>query len=149
MLQPDPCAQVYQALLRAGASDLQARVLTAIAWAESGCRTDAVRRCPPDCVPGQAPEFSVGPFQINLYAHSQVSPECARDPVCAARYALKLPLDAWTAYRTGRYLASDWLGITVPYHLSSGMSDATRRAVVLAVATGLVLVSGAVLLRRR
>jgi len=149
MIATDPCAQVYQALLAAGASEMRARVLTAIAWAESGCRTDAVRRCPPDCVPGQAPEYSVGPFQINLYAHPRISPECAADPFCAARYALQLPLEAWTAYRTGKYLVSDWLGITVPYHLSTGMSDQTRRAIVLAVATGLILVSGAVLLRRR
>lgn len=156
----DPCAQVYQALIAQGASALRATILTAIAWAESGCRPDATRRCPPDCVPGQAPEYSVGPFQINLKVHD-ISEECARDIWCAARYALRLPFSAWTAYRTGAYKASPWyreftgpieapkLPPFKPVSPEVTVSPQLRRQVTVAISLLLLVVAGLVLLRRR
>lgn len=150
----DPCAQVYQALLARGAPPFVARILTAIAWAESGCRPSATRRCPPDCLPGQQPEYSVGPFQINLFAHPDVSERCARDPWCAAGYALKLPLDAWTAYRTGKYRQSPWyseeLGsVIVTSQIRSVASPELRRQVIVGTSLVLLVVAGSVLLRRK
>ncbi len=152
----DPCAQVYQALLARGADPITARILTAIAWAESGCRASATRRCPPDCVPGQAPEYSVGPFQINLRVHP-ISEECARDVWCAAGYVLRLPFQAWTTFRTGKYKESPWLAGTGPLEAprigtatpTVTASPELKRNVTVAVSLLLLVVAGSVLLRRR
>lgn len=96
---------VYYALRRAGFSPIEAVVMTAIAYAESGFNTDAVYSTPN--------EHSVGVFQINLKAHPNVSESCARDLDCSAQAARAIYLaqgyQAWSAYRTDRY----WEGVRI------------------------------------
>jgi hypothetical protein len=93
------------------------------------------------------PEFSVGPFQINLLAHPQISEECARDPVCAARYALKLPLTAWTTFRSGEYLKYLPDGIR-PVRVQLPNFELSKVLVTVSVLT-LVVVGVAGITRRR
>jgi hypothetical protein len=149
-----PCADVYRALRQAGADPFRATLLTAIAWAESRCNPEATAECPPRCVPGQLPEYSVGVFQINLKAHPDISEECARDLLCSARYALRLPLTAWSTFKSGEYLKAPFLrefGITVPKitpSVSVQLAPDVRKQVVLLVALVLIVVAGAELLRR-
>lgn len=96
---------VYYALRRAGFSPIEAVVMTAIAYAESGFDTDAVYSTPN--------EHSVGVFQINLKAHPNVSESCARDLDCSAQAARAIYLaqgyQAWSAYGTDRY----WEGVRI------------------------------------
>ncbi len=92
----DPCDEIAAALAQAGWPEWAIPIMVRVAYAESGCRREATARSPL--------EYSVGPFQINLLAHPGVSEECARDPFCAARYALQLArsprgLCHWTAFR--------------------------------------------------
>jgi hypothetical protein len=149
-----PCADVYRALRQAGADPFRATLLTAIAWAESRCNPEATAECPPRCVPGQLPEYSVGVFQINLKAHPDISEECARNLLCSARYALRLPLTAWSTFKSGEYLRAPFLrefGVTapgLPPSVSVQLAPDVRRQVILLVALVLIVVAGAELLRR-
>jgi len=163
----NPCADVYRALRQAGADPFRATVLTAIAWAESKCDPRATAQCPPRCVPGQLPEYSVGAFQINLKAHPNISEECARDLLCSARYALRLPLTDWSTYKSGEYRKAPFLReldrpteaprISPPAQTPNVLGTATpptlnpnvTRQVILLVALVLIVAAGAELLRRR
>jgi hypothetical protein len=148
-----PCADVYRALRQAGADPFRATLLTAIAWAESRCNPEATAECPPRCRPGQLPEYSVGVFQINLKTHD-ISEECARDLLCSARYALRLPLTAWSTFKSGEYRKAPFLrefGITVPKlppSVSVQLAPSIKNQVILLVALVLIVVAGAELLRR-
>ena len=112
---PPPAGTVYSydqlsAALRAtGMSADSANVGAAIAEAESGGRSDAVHLCPPRCDPGQAPEQSYGPWQINLLAHRGVSAACAMALACAASAAAAISSGGrnwapWSTYGSRAYL---------------------------------------------
>jgi hypothetical protein len=90
----------------------QIRTAIAIAMAESGLRTDVLN--------ARAPDYSVGIFQINFRRPDGsimprrcvggvcITPEEARDPVKAARFAYALwrargDFSPWTAYSSGAY----------------------------------------------
>jgi hypothetical protein len=92
-----PCVQVQQALWLAGWEARLIPTVVEIARLESGCQMEATRKT--------AKEHSVGPLQINLMAHPDVSEDCARDYGCAAEAALEIyrvqGLVAWTVYRNG------------------------------------------------
>jgi hypothetical protein len=101
-------AELVGALEAAGVPPAAAPVGAAIARAESGGRSDAVHLCPTNCVPGQAPEQSYGPWQINVLAHPDVSPACAMELGCAARAAARISnygrnWNAWSTYNSGAF----------------------------------------------
>lgn len=68
---------------RAGVKDADLRIAVAIAWAESGLRTDAVGHNGPTqgCPNGSRDR---GLWQINDCYHADVSDACAFDPACNA-----------------------------------------------------------------
>lgn len=101
-------AQMEAALLRAGVPEPSAHTGAAIGEAESGGRSDAVHLCPPRCDPGQAPERSYGPWQINLLAHPWVSAACAMALACAASAAAAISDRGrnwwpWSTYASGAW----------------------------------------------
>lgn len=91
-------ADLVAAAIRAGFPPDAAQTAGHIAQAESGGRTEATNNNPPV-------EYSVGPWQINLLAHPNVTEECARDLDCAARYAYSLwqnqGFQPWSVYTQG------------------------------------------------
>lgn len=100
--------QLAGALEADGVSGANARVGAAVAEAESGGRSGAVHLCPPDCIPGQAPERSYGPWQINVLAHPDISPACAMELTCAAGAAARISDQgrnwrAWSTYNSGAF----------------------------------------------
>ncbi len=95
------CAVVWEACRQAGFTVDQARTMTAIARAESGCSPQATNNNPPI-------EYSVGVFQLNLLAHPEISEAEARDVYLSARWAYALSgggsnFRAWSAYTNGKY----------------------------------------------
>ena len=97
----DYCAQVWDALRRAGWPEWAIPIMVAISRAETG------GTCSPNATAATPQEYSVGPFQINLKAHPWVDEACARDPFCAAQAALRIyksqGFDAWTVWKTGAW----------------------------------------------
>lgn len=95
----DACTQVARALEAANWPRFLIPVMIAISKAESGCDPNATNQ--------SIREHSVGPFQINLKAHPDVTETCARDPWCAARAAFSIyqrqGLRAWSAFTSGAY----------------------------------------------
>jgi hypothetical protein len=98
--------QLTQALEATGTGMYEgnARIGAAVAEAESGGRSNAL--C--DSCAGTR-EFSVGPWQINLYAHPDVTESCAQDLTCAAAAAARisdrgLDWSAWSTYTSRAYL---------------------------------------------
>jgi len=93
----------------------QAQTGAAIGEAESGGRAGSIANTGrPDRygyhlpAAGATPEYSVGPWQINLLAHPDVSVNCAMDLSCAADAVARISAhgtnwSAWTTYRTGAY----------------------------------------------
>lgn len=103
-------AQLEQALQGAGVGEPGAHTGAAVALAESGGRSDAVHLCPPSCAPGQAPERSYGPWQINVLAHPGVSAACAMALACAAVAAAAISDQGrnwgpWSMYGSGAWRA--------------------------------------------
>jgi len=97
-------SQLSEALQVAGVPGDLAPIGAAVALAESGGRSDAV--CD-SCVPGVR-EYSVGPWQINLYAHPDVTASCAMELYCAARAAASISRQgrdwsAWSTYDSGAF----------------------------------------------
>jgi hypothetical protein len=97
-------AQLSTALAATGMYPGNARIGAAVAEAESSGRSNAL--C--DSCSGVR-EFSVGPWQINLYAHPDVTESCAQDLTCAASAAARisdrgLDWSAWSTYTSGAYL---------------------------------------------
>lgn len=90
-------ADLISAAIRAGFPPDAATTAGHIAVAESGGRTEATN--------ASGIEYSVGPWQINLYAHPDVTEECARDLDCAARFAYSLwkgqGFNPWSVYTQG------------------------------------------------
>jgi hypothetical protein len=100
-------AQLAEALVAAGVPAASANVGAAIAEAESGGRSDAVHLCPPRCDPGQGPERSYGPWQINMIGRSWITPACAMALACAANGASRISgrgtnWTPWSTYGNGR-----------------------------------------------
>jgi Lysozyme like domain len=100
--------QLSGALTSAGVPAASANVGAAIAEAESGGRSDAVHLCPPRCDPGQGPEASYGPFQINLIGRSWITPACAEALACSANGASRISgrgsnWTPWTTYTSRAY----------------------------------------------
>lgn len=92
------------ALRKAGFSESVIPTMIAIALGESGGNSQAVCN---NCLGVQ--EYSVGLWQINLYAHPHVTETCAKDPYCAAKAAYAISSEGtnfnpWTVYKTGKYL---------------------------------------------
>lgn len=97
-----------------GASDL-APTMGAIALAESGGSTDAIHNTaypdkpnyrPP--TPPNLPEYSIGPWQINIYAHTQWTEAEMLDPAQNAKAAVELEgnkagLGNWSTFTDGAY----------------------------------------------
>jgi hypothetical protein len=91
---------IRKALRAAGFDQQGVNTMVAIGKAESGLR--------PDYTLSTSREYSVGPFQINLKAHPQISEATARDPYQAAAYAYQLSgggknFNPWTTYTSGKY----------------------------------------------
>ncbi|HEV2104194.1 MAG TPA: hypothetical protein VGU27_00600 [Candidatus Eisenbacteria bacterium] len=98
-------AQLEGALQAEAVPEPNAHVGAAVAEAESGGRSDAV--C--DSCTGVR-EYSVGPWQENLYAHPWLSRACAVALRCAAWAAAAISGRGsnwwpWTTYRTGAWRA--------------------------------------------
>jgi hypothetical protein len=68
-----------------------------IAQAESNCRPEATNK--------SDIETSIGPLQLNVKAHPDISVRCARSYDCTAVAALVIyqrrGLEAWSVYRNG------------------------------------------------
>jgi hypothetical protein len=136
-----PCQQVADAARQAGFPEFVIPVVVAISRAESGCRSDATNRT--------ASEYSVGPMQINLMAHPEVSEDCARDFFCALRAAFRISgggqdFSPWSVYTSGRY--AQYMSLNPG---SLGLSAATagayaaggiNRGVILALALVLIVI---------
>lgn len=90
------CRRLLRAARQAGWRHDQLRVLVAVAWAESNCRSDARNV-------GKW-EDSTGPLQINR-AVWKISRSCAQDYYCSAKYARQIHRlqgwNAWTVYKKG------------------------------------------------
>lgn len=96
-------AELADALRRAGMPQDKIATAVAIAWAESSGEKTAICH---DCL--GVSEYSVGPWQINLRAHPQVSASCAMNVDCAAQFVVNLSEQGqnfapWTVFRTGAY----------------------------------------------
>jgi hypothetical protein len=110
-------AQLAGALSGLGEMPGNARIGAAVAQAESGGRANALNNTArPDLPgyrvpgPGARPEYSVGPWQINLLAHTNVSVSCAQDLTCAAQAAdgissHGMDWGAWSTYTSGAFRA--------------------------------------------
>lgn len=101
-------AQMEQALAAVRVPEPSAHVGAAIGMAESGGRSDAIHLCPPRCDPGQAPEQSYGPWQLNVLAHRWVAPACAMSLGCAAQAVAAISghgsnWTPWTTYVNGAW----------------------------------------------
>jgi len=101
-------AQMEQALQAAGVPEPAAHTGAAIGMAESGGRSDAVHLCPPRCDPGQGPERSYGPWQLNLIAHPRVTVACAEALGCAAQQTAAISghgsnWTPWTTFTSGAW----------------------------------------------
>lgn len=103
-------AQLKQALINNKLDANQANIGAAIAEAESHGKATDVHFCPPDCIPGQLPERSYGPWQINTLAHPWVAPICAEDLNCAAHATVIIATTKygiswypWSTYQYGQY----------------------------------------------
>ncbi len=95
------CWLVWEACRQAGFTAEQAKTMTAIARAESGCNPQATNNNPPV-------EYSIGVFQLNLLAHPEISETDARDVYRAAQWAYALSgggtnYRPWSAYTNGKY----------------------------------------------
>jgi hypothetical protein len=93
-------SEIAKALKAAGFDSKGVNTMLAIGMAESGLRTNATADTPK--------EYSVGPFQINLKAHKQITEAEARNPVTAAAFAYQLSgggknYTPWTTYTSGKY----------------------------------------------
>jgi hypothetical protein len=106
--------QIGAFLRSAGWPEAVISIMTAIGLAEQpATNPNFVRVCPGNsyCLPGQSPEKSVGPFQINVLAHAQYNTPQGiawlQDPTNNARAALQIfrsqGLRAWGSYTDGRY----------------------------------------------
>lgn len=109
--------QLEQLWLDAGGAASDAATMAAIALAESGGSTTATNNTaypnkqnysPPRA--GNLPEFSIGPWQINIYAHPQWTEAGMLDPAQNAKAALTLRdsppyLNNWSTYTRGTYAA--------------------------------------------
>lgn len=94
-------AEIAASLAKAGMPADSIPTMVAIALAESGGRSDATN--------DSTIEYSVGPYQINLWAHGdRVTESCARDLDCASRFAASLSqmganFQPWSVYTNGAY----------------------------------------------
>lgn len=92
--------EIASAMRGAGFPDPEVRTGIGIVLAESLGRAEATND-----TPGR--EYSVGPWQINLLAHPDVSESCARDLVCSTQVAFRLWRDQgwgpWGAFTSGSY----------------------------------------------
>lgn len=93
-------SQLVALAISAGLSQTNAQLAAAVAMAESGGRTDAVN--------ATAFEYSVGLWQINLYAHPQYTTTGMEDPTQNAKAMAAISnrgttWGAWGAYTNGSY----------------------------------------------
>jgi len=96
-------AQVADAMRRAGFPESEIATGVAVATAESGRRSEATNRGT-----AKTPEYSVGPWQINLNAHGKaITEDAARDLDTATAYAYRLWKSSgwqpWGVYTAGTY----------------------------------------------
>lgn len=110
-MPPDPIAQAaYNAGFRG--KDLVTAI--AIALAEGGSSSSTNNTLYPSLpgykppAAGAQPEYSVGPWQINLLAHPDITEVAARNPQGAANYAYGLATSGngfsnWSQYSNGAY----------------------------------------------
>jgi hypothetical protein len=96
-------SQLQGALEHEGLAPDRAHIGAAIAEAESGGRADAV--CA-SCA--GVPEYSIGPWQVNLWAHQWVTRTCAMALDCAAHAAAVISGHGadWTPWST--YVRGTW-----------------------------------------
>jgi hypothetical protein len=111
-------AQLETLWVQAGGSKAVAPTMAAIALAESGGRVDAINNTaypnlanyhPP--APGNSPEYSVGPWQVNTVAHKQYTPSAMLNPLQNAHAAVGIGgvngerLSNWSTYNNGAFLS--------------------------------------------
>jgi hypothetical protein len=99
--------QVAQVAYQVGLPADKLAVAVAIAWAESGLRTDALG-VNPGPRPGTVASYDRGLWQINSAAHPDVTEACAYDPVCNAAAMIRISNQGqnwspWVTYNTGAY----------------------------------------------
>lgn len=93
--------QIVEACQRAGFPLENARIMAAIALAESGGDSNAIANT--------SREYSVGVFQIEIRTyHRQYSEECCKNLDCSAAAAFSISsrgsnFNPWTQYRNGEY----------------------------------------------
>jgi Lysozyme like domain len=128
-------AQLEALWLGAGGAAIDAATAAAIALAESGGSTTPINNTaykdrpnyrPP--LPGNLPEYSVGLWQINIYAHPQWTEAGMLDPAQNAKAAVALRdsppfFNNWSTYTDGAYAA--YLSRTQP---SPNFAPAVRKA---------------------
>jgi Lysozyme like domain len=100
--------QVAQLAYSVGVPLDQLPTCVAIAWAESGLRTDATGYNPGPR-PGTVASRDRGLWQINDYYHPDVSDQCAYDAVCNAQAMFRISRNGtnwqpWSTYNSGAYL---------------------------------------------
>lgn len=98
--------QIALIALNAGFAVTDLELAVAICLAESGGETDVVTK--------SNIEYSVGLWQINLYAHPEVTETDMKNPQLNANYTYKLSKHGtdwspWSAYTNGRY--KQFLGV--------------------------------------
>lgn len=96
--------EIIQVLIKGGFAPSAWPVMFGIIMGESGGDTAATAHT--------TKEYSVGIFQINLYAHPNVSEACAREPVCAAKQAYIISskgtnFTPWTIFKNDSW--KNWL----------------------------------------
>ena len=110
-------AQLETLWVQGGGSTKVAPTMAAIAEAESGGRIDAINNTAYPNLPGYhtpgpgaSPEYSVGPWQVNLVAHSQYTKTAMLNPLQNAQAAVAIGgvngerLNNWSTYSNGQYL---------------------------------------------
>jgi len=130
--------QLQQAWVQAGGPPSEARVAAAIAEAESSGSLTAIHNTaypdkpgysPP--APGNQPEYSVGPWQVNELAHPSYSTGTLETALGAARAAVAISnrgtdFHPWSTYTSGAYLG----------YLSGGSSPAPGSTGATSAASG-------------
>src|SRR5947209_14220352 len=99
--------QVARLAIQVGVPSSQLVTCVAIAWAESGLRTDATGYNPGPR-PGTVASRDRGLWQINDYYHSDVSNACAYDAFCNAQAMYRISSGGtnwypWSTYNNGDY----------------------------------------------
>lgn len=133
--------QIKSYWLTAGGDPARADLMTAIALAESGGRTDAIN---PGRGAGGRPtnEYSVGLWQINTLVHKKFSRSQLTDPNINASEAVRIykmqGLRAWGAYTDGRYRQYVSAAGASPSQLPANVSPSSPTIAGLGT-TGLIL----------